>query len=484
MRLGVLAARLGGRLRTGLSRGSGRGMAPALLSEERHQHHAGHVVRRDGRAQQRASAEDPALGAALGERRLDDLVLGEEAGQPREADDGEVAEAEGDEGDRHVLAQAAVLAHVDLVVHAVHDRAGTEEQPGLEEAVRHQVHDREDVADRAEAGGQHHVADLRHGRPGQRLLDVVLRATDDRTEEERDGTDDGDDQLRVRGGVEDVGGADDQVDARGHHRRGVDEGRDRGRALHRVPEPGLQRYLSRLAAGGEQQHQADGGELALGRLTGCLQHRPEGEAAEPQEHQHDRDRQAHVTDAVDQEGLLRGGGGAGLVLPEADEEVGGEAHALPADVQEQVVVGEDEQQHRREEQVQISEEAAAPLVVLHVPDRVQVDQRADARDQQHERHRQLVEAEGDVRLEALDRDPAEQVARQGPVLGVLAEQVGEEDHTEMCIRDSRTAVRPLRAMAPRPAAQSGSPRFFRPLRASSGWRRRPRPSGGNGTATR
>ena len=176
---------------------------PALLAEERHQHHARHVEGRDGRAQQGHAAEDPALGAALGERRLDDHVLGEEAGQAREADDRQVAEAEGDEGDRHVLPEAAVLPHVDLVVHAVHDRTGAEEQPGLEEAVRHQVHDREDVADGAEARGEHHVADLRHGRAGQCLLDVVLRATDDRTEEERDGTDDGDDQLGVRGAVED-----------------------------------------------------------------------------------------------------------------------------------------------------------------------------------------------------------------------------------------------------------------------------------------
>src|SRR5882757_175614 len=158
--------------------------------------------------------------------------------------------------------------------------------------------------------------------------------------------------------------------------------------------------------------------------------RSEGEGPEGREHQHDGDRQAHVADAVDQEGLLRGRGGARLVLPEADQEVRGEADALPADVQQQVVVGEDEQQHRRQEQVQIAEEAAAPLVVLHVPDRVQVDQRADAGDQQDERHRQLVQLEGDARLEALDRDPAEQVLADGPVLGILAQHVGEEDRAD------------------------------------------------------
>ena len=42
-------------------------------------------------------------------------------------------------GDLHVLPQPTEAADVDLVVHAVHDRAGAEEQAGLEEAVRQQV---------------------------------------------------------------------------------------------------------------------------------------------------------------------------------------------------------------------------------------------------------------------------------------------------------------------------------------------------------
>ena len=49
------------------------------------------------------------------------------------------------------FAQPAEAAHVDLVVHAVHDRAGAEEQAGLEEAVRQQVDDGQRVAAAAEA---------------------------------------------------------------------------------------------------------------------------------------------------------------------------------------------------------------------------------------------------------------------------------------------------------------------------------------------
>ena len=85
-----------------------------------------------------------------------------------------------------------------------------------------------------------------------------------------------------------------------------------------------------------------------------------------------------------------------LVLPEADQQVGRQADALPADEQHQVVVGEDQDQHRRDEQVQVGEEAAAALVVRHVADRVEVDQAADAGDQQGEQDRQLVDQQADL----------------------------------------------------------------------------------------
>ena len=96
-----------------------------------------------------------------------------------------------------------------------------------------------------------------------------LARADDRTEEQRDRADDHDDELRVGRAVEDRRRAHDQVDAGGHHRRRVDQRRDRRRAVHRVAEPGLQRELRRLAAGGEQQHQADRGQRALARAVGA-----------------------------------------------------------------------------------------------------------------------------------------------------------------------------------------------------------------------
>ena len=90
-------------------------------------------------------------------------------------------------------------------------------------------------------------------------------------QQERDAADDDHGGLGDRGELEDEVGPDDQVDAGGHHRRRVDERRDRRRALHRVEQPGLQRHLGGLAAGAEQEQQAEGVERgALGAAAAAL----------------------------------------------------------------------------------------------------------------------------------------------------------------------------------------------------------------------
>ena len=94
----------------------------------------------------------------------------------------------------------------------------------------------------------------------------------DRAEQQRDRADDHDAEPGVGGQVVHRAGPHDQVHARGDHGRRVDQRRHRGRALHRVAEPGLQRHLCGLAARGEQQQQPDRGQRALGHLVGGAEH--------------------------------------------------------------------------------------------------------------------------------------------------------------------------------------------------------------------
>ncbi len=162
----------------------------------------------------------------LVQRVGEDLVLRPEARERRHAGDGEPADDEGARGDRHELAERAHAAHVLLVVHAVDDRAGAEEQQGLEEGVGDHVEDGDPVA--TDADGQEHVAELADRRVGQHLLDVGLGHGDGGREQRGDHADPGDERGQPRrGGVQHRVDAHHQVDAGGDHGGGVDERRHR-----------------------------------------------------------------------------------------------------------------------------------------------------------------------------------------------------------------------------------------------------------------
>ena len=90
----------------------------------------------------------------------------------------------------------------------------------------------------------------------------------------------------------------------------------------------------------------------------------EADRAEQHEDAEDAEREAEIADAVDDEGLDGRGIGLGLLVPEADQQVGGEAHAFPAEEQLQEVVGRHQRQHGEGEQRQIGEEARPVRVVV------------------------------------------------------------------------------------------------------------------------
>ncbi len=186
---------------------------------------------------------------------------------------------------------------------------------------------------------------------------------------------------------------DDQEDAGGDHRRRVDEGADRRRALHRVREA-----RSGAAAAPTSRPRRRAGRARRGSTTVELRPsaRRETESAKSSvpgvlDEQEEGDREGRVAERVHDERLLGRGDRARPLVPEADQQVGREADEAPAGEQDQQVRRLDEQQHREHEQRHVREVAALLVVSVHVPDRVGDDQEADPGDDQHHEDRERVE---------------------------------------------------------------------------------------------
>ena len=123
---------------------------------------------------------------------------------------------------------------------------------------------------------------------------------------------------------------------------------------------------------------------------------------------HDAEPEAEVADAVDDERLLARLRRRRPRVPEADQQVRAETDRLPEDVEQQEVAGEHQHRHREHEEVQVGEVARVARVVVHVADRVQMNEHADARhDQQHDAG-ERVDVRGHRRLEVARADPAEE----------------------------------------------------------------------------
>ncbi len=121
------------------------------------------------------------------------------------------------------------------------------------------------------------------------------------------------DRQRVGREAEEHGVAPDQVDARGDHRRGVDEGRHRRRAFHGVRQPDVERNLRRLARRADEQQQRrdrrDSRSPSRGRRLATLPAMPWKSSVPnmPEQRQHAQNERV-VADAVDDERLLAGVG--------------------------------------------------------------------------------------------------------------------------------------------------------------------------------
>ena len=357
---------------------------------------------------------------------FDDLVLGEESREGRNTKDCQPATGEGQPGDLHGGAQGTKATHIDLVIHSVHDGTRTKEHECLEETVSEEVENREDPTDGAKARTQHHVADLAHGRGRKNLLHIVLGTTNNRAKEQRDCTDDDNRGSSDRRCLEDRARTNNQVDTGGNHRCRVDKRGHRGRTGHCVTQPSLQGELRRLTASTHQKEETDDGCLNGRNRCGRCVHFLDVDGREVSDHRHHCNEQAHITDAVHHECLLRGNRIGGNVVPETDEQVRGQAHAFPSDEETRVGVCKHQDEHGGDEEVEVGEETATRIVMSHVSDGVDVDKRTDEGDQHDEGHRQRIDHQAEVHRELARGNPREKWEFKAARIGGCGEH-GDND---------------------------------------------------------
>src|SRR5258708_24365764 len=100
-----------------------------------------------------------------------------------------------------------------------------------------------------------------------------------------------------------------------------------------------------------------------------------------------------VANAVDDERFLTGISRGIFEKEESDQEIRREPHTFPAYEHQQIVVGQHQRKHEEHEQIQISKEAVISTFVFHVRRRVDVNQKAHARDDEHHHRGKLIEIE-------------------------------------------------------------------------------------------
>ncbi len=279
----------------------------------------------------------------------------------------------------------------------------------LEEGVGHQVEDRAIPGTNAQC--QEHVADLAHGRVGEDTFDVGLDQCG-KTGEYQGHTADNANQVQdLRRQGEQAVSTGDQVDTGGHHGCGVDQCRNRSRTGHRVRQPGLQRQLRRFTDSAAQQHQGrhDHPEVAGLEFLRC-QHQQflDVQRAQLREQDEQADGHEHVADPGHDEGFECRVTVVAVAVVETDQQIRAQAHTFPAEVQEQQVIAQDQEQHAGDKQVGVGEEARVTGFTAHVPGREQVDQEADA--DHHTKHGQgqTIQVQREVRRKAFHRHPLPQ----------------------------------------------------------------------------
>ncbi len=387
---------------------------PTPVAEEHVAHLPRHVERRQQRAaHQHIKGPVPQVPVL---RRFQNAVLRPEAGeQQRKTTKRQHAHRIRNKGQRHIALQSAHPAHVLFLVAAVDHRTRAHKEQRLEERVRNQVEHAHRHAAHAQA--RHHVTQLRNRRISQNTFDIVLRDCDQRGKQRRGRAHPRHHRQRNRRAARQRARlhqrihASNEINSRRHHRRCVNQRRNWRRAFHRVRQPDMQRQLAALArcTGKDQQpnrscrceskprrrSQQPSQRSGLHRTRTAVIEQQRTRLAEQPHHAQQKE---DVADARGQESFLRCRRRRGLLIPEPDQKIRGEAHQLPAHEQKQQAVRDHHAKHRARKQREKTEEACEVFVVLHVADGVDEDQQADKRDHHQHHGRKRIEHPAQVHV--------------------------------------------------------------------------------------
>ena len=255
-----------------------------------------------------------------------------------------------------------------------------------------------------------HVAELGQGRVGDDPLDVVLNDPQKAHEERGNRSDDDNKRKGDVAEFKQRTHACDHKDASGHHRCRVNQGRDRGRAFHRIGQPDMQRELRALThradkeADASDSHQRPLNNAEIKHRCGFgRRHLEDGcviKTAEVGKYQTNAEGKTEVTDAVDQERLEVGVNRGWPGEPETNQQIRDQSDCFPAEEELHKIIRHHEHQHREGKQADVGEEALVAGVFFHVTDGVDVDhQRHKGHDAHHGRG-QRVDQEPNLKANA------------------------------------------------------------------------------------
>ena len=238
----------------------------------------------------------------------------------------------------------------------------------------------------------------------------------------------------------------------------MDQRGNRCGALHRVGQPCVQEQLRRFPHGSDEQQEGqkvrriplgpEEVQLRFRQFRGGGEDVIQLDAVDQEEQAHDAKRKAEIADPVNDESLDRGGVGAWFAVVEADQEIRGDANTFPAEEHLHEVVGGDQHQHGEGEEREIGEETRAVafafvevLVMRHVADGIEVDERRHSGDDDQHDRGQPVHADSPVGGKRTALDPAHDL----DMLGRAGVEGEEHDPRQERSQQQKTGGQPLRA---------------------------------------